>query len=299
VRYLGISDGNMQEGSFRCDANVSVRPKGQKEFGTRAELKNINSFKFVEKAINFEVERQIDLIETGGTVVQETRLYDPDKHETRSMRSKEEAMDYRYFPDPDLLPVAINDDDINAIQATLPELPTAKKARFEKDLGLSTYDAGILTSDRELADYFEAVVKASGEAKLSANWVISELAGRLNKEDKTISESPISAAMLGGMIKRLAENAITSKMAKDVFNAMWDGEGDADSIIEKRGLKPADAGEVEKIIDDIIAANPEQVEQFRAGKDKVLGFFVGQIMKASKGKADPAQVNQLLREKLK
>jgi len=299
VRYLGISDGNMQEGSFRCDANVSVRPKGQKEFGTRAELKNINSFKFVEKAINFEVERQIDLIESGGTVVQETRLYDPDKHETRSMRSKEEAMDYRYFPDPDLLPVAIKDEDIQAIEASLPELPTAKQARFEKDLGLSAYDASILTSDRELADYFEAVVKACGEAKLAANWVISDLAGRLNKEDKSISESPISAPMLGGMLKRLAENAITSKMAKDVFNAMWDGEGDADSIIEKRGLKPADAGEVEKIIDAIIAANPEQVEQFRAGKDKVLGFFVGQIMKASKGKADPAQVNKLLRDKLK
>ena len=299
VRYLGISDGNMQEGSFRCDANVSVRPKGQTEFGTRAELKNINSFKFVEKAINLEVERQIDIIEGGGRVVQETRLYDPDKNETRSMRSKEEAMDYRYFPDPDLLPVVTNDEDINAIAATLPELPTAKQARFEKELGLSSYDAGILTSDRELADYFETVVNTSGEAKLSANWVIGEMSGRLNKEDKDISQSPISAEMLGGMIKHLAQNTVTSKMAKDIFNAMWNGEGDADTIIEKRGLKPADAGEVEKIIDTIIAANPEQVEQFRAGKEKVLGFFVGQIMKASKGKADPGQVNKLLREKLK
>ena len=299
VRYLGISDGNMQEGSFRCDANVSVRPMGQTEFGTRTELKNINSFRFVERAINFEVERQIDILESGGKVIQETRLYDPDKHETRSMRSKEEAMDYRYFPDPDLLPVAVTTEDIERVRATLPELPDAKQARFEAELGLSPYDAGILTGDRELADYFEAVVKTCGEAKLSANWVISELSGRLNKEDKMIGDSPVSADMLGGMLKRLAENAITSKMAKEVFDAMWNGEGDADTIIEKRGLKPADTGEVEKIIDDLIAKNPDQVEQFRAGKDKVLGFFVGQVMKASKGKADPAQVNQLLREKLK
>jgi len=299
VRYLGISDGNMQEGSFRCDANVSVRPKGQTEFGTRTELKNINSFRFVERAINFEVERQIDILESGGKIVQETRLYDPDKNETRSMRSKEEAMDYRYFPDPDLLPVAVSEEDIETMRASLPELPDAKKARFETDLGLGAYDAGILTSDRDLADYFEAVLKVCGEAKLSANWVISELSGRLNKENKTLSESPVTAAMLGGMLKRLAENAITSKMAKEVFDAMWNGEGDADTIIERRGLKPADTGEVEKIIDDLIAKNPEQVEQFRAGKEKVLGFFVGQVMKASRGKADPATVNKLLRDKLK
>ena len=291
VRYLGICDGNMQEGSFRCDANVSVRPKGQKEFGIRAELKNINSFRFVERAINFEVDRQIEIIEAGGKVIQETRLYDPDKHETRSMRSKEEAMDYRYFPDPDLLPIAVSDDDIERVRATLPELPDAKKARFEAALGLSAYDAGILTGERELADYFEAVVQACGEAKLSANWVISELVGRLNKEDKTLDAAPVSATMLGGMLKRLAQNAITSKMAKEVFDAMWNGEGDADTIIEKRGLKPADSGEVEKIIDELIAKNPEQVEQFRGGKEKVL--------KLSKGKADPAQVNQLLRDKLK
>jgi len=304
VRYLEISDGNMQEGSFRCDANVSVRPKGQKEFGTRAELKNINSFKFVEKAINLEVERQIDVIESGGKVVQETRLYDADKHETRSMRSKEEAMDYRYFPDPDLLPVEVSEKDIDEIAKTLPELPAVKQARFEKELGMSRYDASILTADKDLADYFEKATetsgpKESGRAKLAANWVIGDLSGRLNKEDKTISTSPITAEMLGGMIKRLAENAITSKMAKEVFDAMWNGEGDADTIIEKRGLKPADSGEVEKIIDEILANNPEQVEQFKAGKGKVLGFFVGQAMKVSKGKADPAQVNKLLTEKLK
>ena len=299
VRYLEISDGNMQEGSFRCDANVSVRIKGDPEFGTRTELKNINSFKFVEKAINFEVERQIDVIEGGGEIVQETRLYDADKHETRSMRSKEEAMDYRYFPDPDLLPVEITEDDINDVKAHLPELPAVKQARFEKDMGLSNYDAAILTSDKDLANYFEEASEKSGQAKLTANWVIGDLSGRLNKEDKTITESPITAEMLAGMIKRLADNAITSKMAKEVFEAMWNGEGDADAIIEKRGLKPADSGEVEKIIDEIIANNPDQVEQFKAGKGKVMGFFVGQVMKASKGKADPAQVNKLLSEKLK
>lgn len=299
VRYLEISDGNMQEGSFRCDANVSVRPKGQKEYGTRAELKNINSFKFVEKAINLEVERQIDVIESGGKVVQETRLYDADKNETRSMRSKEEAMDYRYFPDPDLLPVEITEETIQAIQNTLPELPAVKQARFEKDMGLSNYDAAILTADKDLADYFERVAKKSDQPKLAANWVMGDLSGRLNKEDIVISASPVSAEMLAGMIKRLAENAITSKMAKDVFDGMWNGEGDADTIIKKRGLKPADSGEVEKIIDEIIANNPDQVEQFRAGKGKVMGFFVGQVMKASKGKADPAQVNKILREKLK
>ncbi len=299
VRYLEISDGNMQEGSFRCDANVSVRPKGQQEFGTRAELKNINSFKNVEKAINLEVLRQIEVIESGEQVVQETRLYDADKNETRSMRSKEEAMDYRYFPDPDLLPVEVTEAEIKSIQDLLPELPAAKQARFEKDMGLSNYDAAILTADKDLANFFEQAAQKSGHAKLTANWVIGDLSGRLNKEDKTIIESPVSAEMLAGMIIRLAENAITSKMAKEVFDAMWNGEGDADTIIEKRGLKPADSGEVEKIIDEIIANNPDQVEQFKAGKGKVMGFFVGQVMKASKGKADPAQVNKLLTEKLK
>ncbi len=299
VRYLEICDGNMQEGSFRCDANVSVRKKGAPEFGTRAELKNINSFRFVERAINFEVERQIDILESGGKVVQETRLYDANKHETRSMRSKEEAMDYRYFPDPDLLPLAINAQDIQAVRETLPELPDAKKQRFMQAFGLSDYDAAILTGDRDLANYFETVVKTAGEAKLAANWIISELSGRLNKEDKLITDSPISAAHLAGMLQRLTAGAITSKMAKEVFDAMWNGEGDADTIIEKRGLKPADNSAVEKIIDELIANNAGQVEQYRAGKDKVLGFFVGQVMKLSQGKADPAQVNKLLLEKLK
>ena len=299
VRYLEISDGNMQEGSFRCDANVSVRPKGQKELGTRAELKNINSFKFVEKAINLEVERQIDVIKSGGKVLQETRLYDADKNETRSMRSKEEAMDYRYFPDPDLLPVEISEETIQEIQNTLPELPAVKRARFEKELGVNSDAAHILVSDRNLADYFETVATVSGQVEYAVNWVTGELLGRLNKEDKIIIESPVSAELLGGMLKRLASNDITSAMAKEVFAGMWNGEGDADTIIEKRGLKPADAGEVEKIIDEIIANNPDQVEQFKAGKGKVMGFFVGQVMKASKGKADPAQVNKLLSEKLK
>jgi len=299
VRYLGISDGNMQEGSFRCDANVSVRPVGQEEFGTRAELKNINSFRFVERAINFEVERQIELLEAGGEVVQETRLYDADKDETRSMRSKEEAMDYRYFPDPDLLPVEITAEHIESIRATLPELPEAKKDRFISEYGLKTEDAVILTASREMADYFETVAKASGEAKLSANWVIGELSGYLNREDKTISDSPISAGMLAGVIKRIRDNTISGKIAKDVFDAMWNGEGDADTIIEQKGLKQiTDTGELEAIVDKVIADNPEQVEQFRAGKEKVLGFFVGQCMKATKGKGNPAQLNQMLKDKL-
>jgi aspartyl-tRNA(Asn)/glutamyl-tRNA(Gln) amidotransferase subunit B len=298
VRYLEICDGNMQEGSFRCDANVSVRRKGAAKFGTRAELKNINSFRFVERAINYEVERQIDILESGGKVVQETRLYDANKHETRSMRSKEEAMDYRYFPDPDLLPLAISEPDIQAVRVTLPELPDAKKQRFMQTYGLSEYDAAILTSDRDLASYFEAVVQTGGEAKLAANWIIGDLSGRLNKEDKLINDSPISAPQLAGMLQRLATGTITSKMAKEVFEAMWNGEGDADTIIEKRGLKPADTSAVEKIIDELIANNPGQVEQYRAGKEKVLGFFVGQVMKASQGKADPTTLNELLKKKL-
>ena len=299
VRYLGISDGNMQEGSFRCDANVSVRPKGQAEFGTRSELKNINSFRFVERAINFEVERQIDLLEAGGEVVQETRLYDADRDETRSMRSKEEAMDYRYFPDPDLLPVEISNEHIERIRETLPELPEAKKDRFVSDYGLKEEDAVILTSSREMADYFEAVAEASGDARLSANWVIGELSGYLNREDREIDDSPVSAGMLAGIIKRIKDNTISGKIAKDVFEAMWNGEGDADTIIEKKGLKQiTDTGELEAIVDEVIANNPEQVEQYRAGKEKVLGFFVGQCMKATKGKGNPAQLNQMLKDKL-
>ena len=300
VRYLEICDGNMQEGSFRCDANVSMRPKGQAEFGTRAEIKNLNSFRFVEKAINYEVERQIDLLESGGTVVQETRLYDSVKGETRSMRTKEEANDYRYFPDPDLLPLEITADEIEQIRATLPELPDAKKARFVSDFGLSPYDAAVLTAGRDLADYFEAVVEAAdGEAKLAANWVMGDLSGALNRDGREIGDSPVSPQMLGGMLKRISDNTISGKIAKDVFEAMWNGEGEADAVIEAKGLQQVtDTGAIEAMIDEVIAANPGQVEQYRGGKDKLLGFFVGQVMKASKGKANPAQVNEMLKKKL-
>ncbi|WP_455374787.1 Asp-tRNA(Asn)/Glu-tRNA(Gln) amidotransferase subunit GatB [Kaarinaea lacus] len=300
VQYLEICDGNMQEGSFRCDANVSIRPKGQKEFGTRTELKNINSFRFVERAINIEVERQIDVIEGGDKVVQETRLYDADKNETRSMRSKEEANDYRYFPDPDLLPVAIDEHFLNEVRKTLPELPAEKQHRFEKHYGLSTEDAVVLTASREMADFYEKAVGYCDEPKLSANWIMGDLLGALNKNDIELSQSPVSAEMLGGMIKRIADNTISGKIAKQVFEAMWKGEGDADTIIEKQGLKQiTDTGAIEKIIDDIIAANQDQVEQYRSGKEKVFGFFVGQVMKESKGKANPQQVNELLKSKLK
>jgi aspartyl-tRNA(Asn)/glutamyl-tRNA(Gln) amidotransferase subunit B len=300
VQYLDICDGNMQEGSFRCDANVSVRPQGQQEFGTRTELKNINSFRFVEKAIDIEVERQIDVIEAGGSVVQETRLYDSDKNETRSMRSKEEANDYRYFPDPDLLPVVIEESFLQEVKANLPELPEEKKHRFMQQFELSAYDAGVLTAGRDIAEYFEAVVEASaGEAKLAANWVAGELTGGLNKNNLEIADSPVSAAMLGGMIKRIADNTISGKIAKEVFEAMWQGEGDADAVIEARGLKQiTDSSAIEPIIDEIIANNPGQVEQYRGGKDKLFGFFVGQVMKATQGKANPQQVNELLKQKL-
>lgn len=300
VQYLEICDGNMQEGSFRCDANVSIRLKGQKEFGTRAELKNINSFRFVERAINIEVERQIDVIEGGDKVVQETRLYDADKNETRSMRTKEEANDYRYFPDPDLLPVAIDEHYLNEVRKSLPELPDEKQKRFEAHYGLNTADAIVLTANREMADFYEQTVKYCDEPKLSANWIMGDLLGALNKNDMRISQSPVSAEMLGGMIKRIADNTISGKIAKQVFDAMWKGEGDADAIIEKQGLKQiTDTGAIEKIIDDIIANNMDQVEQYRSGKEKVFGFFVGQVMKVSKGKANPQQVNQLLKDKLK
>lgn len=299
VQYLEICDGNMAEGSFRCDANVSVRPKGQKEFGTRAELKNINSFRFVERAINIEVERQIDLIEDGGEVVQETRLYDADKNETRSMRSKEEANDYRYFPDPDLLPVVLDDAYLEAVRETLPELPAEKAARFVSELGLSEYDAGILTASRALADYFEVVIEQSVDAKLTANWLIGDVSARLNKEDLQISQCPVSANELAGMLKRIADNTISGKIAKDVFNSMWLGEGDADTVIESKGLKQiTDDSAIETMIDEVIASSPDQLQQYRAGKDKLFGYFVGQIMKASQGKANPAQVNKILKAKL-
>ncbi len=301
VVYLGICDGNMQEGSFRCDANVSVRRKGDPQFGTRAEIKNINSFRFVERAIDYEVERQIDLIESGRKVVQETRLYDPDKGETRSMRSKEEANDYRYFPDPDLLPLVLDDAFIEAARADLPELPDVKKQRFVSQYGLSAYDAGVLTASRALGDYYEATVSAlGGEPKLCANWVMGDLSGFLNKENRDIADSPVSAAQLAGLLRRIQDQTISGKIAKDVFEALWAGEGETDAIIEKRGLRQiTDASAIEKVIDEVITANPEQLAQYRSGKDKLFAFFVGQVMKASKGKANPQQVNDVLMEKLK
>ena len=300
VRYLGICDGNMQEGSFRCDANVSVRPKGQVEFGTRAEIKNINSFKFVEKAINHEIERQIELIENGGKVVQETRLYDSVKDETRSMRSKEEANDYRYFPDPDLLPVIIDEDFKAQIKANLPELPHAKKLRFKTDYQLDDESASILTSSRTLSDYFEAVVNASGsEAKLCANWITGDLSAALNKADLEITDSPISYERLAGLLTRITDNTISGKIAKQVFEELWQSSASADEIIAEKGLKQiTDTGAIETIINKIIADNQDQVEQYRSGKDKVFAFFVGQVMKEMKGKANPAEVNKILKEKL-
>jgi len=299
ILYLGISDGDMSKGNMRCDANVSVRPKGEKEFGTRAEIKNINSFKFVEKAINIEVERQIDILEDGGRIVQETRLYDSEKNETRSMRSKEVANDYRYFPEPDLLPVIIDEAYVEAVRATLPELPDAKRQRFKDEYKLSEYDALVLANDLETASYFEAVVASCGNAKLSANWVSVDLQAHLNEAEISISESPVTPQMLGGLIKKITDNTISSKIAKTVFEAMLAGEGDAEEIIETKGLKQVtDSGAIEAMVDAVIADNPEQVEQYRSGKEKVFGFFVGQIMKESKGKASPAQVNQILKDKL-
>jgi aspartyl-tRNA(Asn)/glutamyl-tRNA(Gln) amidotransferase subunit B len=312
VRYLEICDGNMQEGSFRCDANVSVRKAGAEKLGTRAEIKNINSFRFVEKAINYEVARQIDLLEGGGKVVQETRLYDPDRGETRSMRSKEEANDYRYFPDPDLLPVEIDAAYIDAVKATLPELPDQKAARFVAQLGLSEYDAGVLTSSKELAAYYEEVAKllAAGptlsdkepsreQAKLAANWVAGSLAAALNEHNLEIGESRIGAPGLAGLLARITDNTISGKIAKDVFEAMWAEGKDADAIIESRGLKQiTDTGAIEKAIDEVMAKNPGQLADYRSGKDKLFGFFVGQVMKATAGKANPAQLNELLKKKL-
>ncbi len=302
VRYLEICDGNMQEGSFRCDANVSVRPKGQEKLGTRAELKNINSFRNVERAINIEIERQIDVIDGGGQVIQETRLYDADKNETRSMRSKEEANDYRYFPDPDLLPLVLDDGLIEQVRATLPELPNEKRDRFISELGLSLYDASVLTSSRELANFYEAVLAETGgkAPKICANWVTVELNGALNKAGLEIDASPVTAKQLGSVINRIEDNTISGKIAKQVFEALWQGEGvDADAIIEAQGLKQVtDTGAIETMIDDVIAANPQQLQQYRDGKEQLFGFFVGQVMKASKGKANPAQVNDILKQKL-
>ena len=301
VRYLEICDGNMQEGSFRCDANVSVRPRGQEKFGTRAEIKNLNSFRFVEKAIQYEVARQVELIESGGKVIQETRLYDSDKDETRSMRSKEEANDYRYFPDPDLLPVEIDEPFIESVRATLPELPDEKAARFARDFGLSAYDAGVLSASRELGAYFEAVVASLGapQAKLAANWVMGELSSALNRDNIDIEKSRVDPQQLTGLLNRIVDQTISGKMAKEVFEAMWSEGKPADAIIESKGLRQiTDSAAIEGVIDAVIAANPKQLADYLAGKDKLFGFFVGQVMKVTEGKANPAQLNELLKTKL-
>jgi aspartyl-tRNA(Asn)/glutamyl-tRNA(Gln) amidotransferase subunit B len=303
IRYLGISDGNMNEGSMRCDANVSVRPKGQKEFGTRREIKNVNSFKFVEKAINVEIAWQIDEIESGRKIIQSTVLYDADKNETRAMRGKEEANDYRYFPDPDLLPVIIDDAYIDAIRGQLPELPAQKKTRFISEHGLSNYDASVLSADRDLAHFFETVVSACADAKLSANWVMVDLTAQLNRHEMDISACPVNAAQLGKLITRIKDNTISGKIAKTVFEKMWERPEDPDTIIEREGLKQVtDTGAIEKIVDEVLANNPSQVENYRAAPEdkrpKMLGFFVGQVMKASQGKANPTQANDLLLKKL-
>jgi len=301
VRYLEICDGNMQEGSFRCDANVSVRKMGETRLGTRTELKNINSFRYVERAIEHEVARQIELIEQGGKVTQETRLYDPERDETRTMRSKEEANDYRYFPDPDLLPLEITPEQIESISKNLPELGAEKKQRFVTEYGLSAYDAATLTVSRDFAAYFESVVKASGnQPKLAANWVMGELSAALNKNNLDITRSPVTADTLGTLIMRITDNTISGKIAKTVFESLWAGEGSVDEIIEKKGLRQVtDTGAIEILINDILAENPDHVAEFRAGKDKLFGYFVGQAMKKSGGKVNPKQLNELLMEKLR
>ncbi|NUG00244.1 Asp-tRNA(Asn)/Glu-tRNA(Gln) amidotransferase subunit GatB [Acinetobacter oleivorans] len=300
VRWLGISDGNMAEGSFRADCNVSLRRPGQ-PFGTRCELKNLNSFRFIEQAINVEIERQMEILEYGGSIDQETRLFDPNKMETRSMRSKEEANDYRYFPDPDLLPVIIADEQIEAARAVLPELPAARRARFIADFGVTEYDAHVLTLSREMADFFEAVVAAAGGAaqgKVSANWVMGEFSGALNKANLDLADSPVSAEQLGGMIARIIDNTISGKIAKQVFGFMWESEGkSADDIIAEKGLKQeTDTGAIEAIIKEVLAANEKMVEEYKSGKEKAFNGLVGQVMKASKGKANPAQVNELMKK---
>ena len=300
VCYLEICDGNMQEGSFRCDANISVRKKGTDKYGTRAEIKNINSFKFVEKAITYEITRQINLLESGKLVLQETRLYNSHANTTHAMRSKEEANEYRYFPDPDLLPVIIDHSFIQSIRATLPELPDAKKDKFMREYNLSAYDAGVLTSNRDLADFYEHAVKASQyNPKLTANWVMGEFLAALNQDNLELKNSPVSADALGKLVSKIADNTISGKLAKTVFEAMWLGEGDAEIIIEKRGLRQVtDSNAIEKIVDSVIAANPSQVAAYKSGKDKLFGFFVGQIMQQSKGKANPEQVNKILKDRL-
>jgi aspartyl-tRNA(Asn)/glutamyl-tRNA(Gln) amidotransferase subunit B len=301
VRYLEICDGNMQEGSFRCDANVSVRPVGQEKLGTRCEIKNLNSFRYVEKAINYEVARQIEIIEGGGSIRQETRLFDPDKGETRTLRSKEEANDYRYFPDPDLLPVAVDAAFIEAVRKTLPELPDQKAARYSEKFGLSAYDAGVLTASREMGDFYETLLAElkGGHEKLASNWVMGELSGALNKHGLEITGSRIDAKRLAGLLARIVDETISGKIAKEVFEQMWEQGEDADAIIAAKGLKQiTDTGAIEQVIDEVMAANPKQLADYRSGKDKLFGFFVGQVMKVTAGKANPAQVNDLLKRKL-
>ncbi|WP_320056098.1 Asp-tRNA(Asn)/Glu-tRNA(Gln) amidotransferase subunit GatB [Desulfuromonas thiophila] len=300
VMYLGVCDGNLEEGSFRCDANVSVRPVGQQEYGTRAELKNINSFRFIKEAIEYEVDRQIELIEDGGKVVQETRLFDSASGTTRSMRGKEEAHDYRYFPDPDLLPLLINADWVERARAALPELPDVRRQRFIEQFGLPDYDAEVLTADKALADYFEDCAARHGDAKLCSNWVMGEIQRLLNDSGLGILQVPVSAERLCGLLNRISDGTISGKIAKTVFEQMWQSGDEADVIIEAQGLKQvSDSGAIEQLVDEVIAANPAQAQEFRDGKDKLLGFFVGQIMKASKGKANPAMVNELLCRKLR
>ena len=300
VRWIDICDGNMQEGSFRCDANVSVRPTGERKLGTRCEIKNLNSFRFLERAIVFEAKRQIELLEDGGRVVQETRLYDPDRDETRSMRSKEDAQDYRYFPDPDLLPLAVNETWVERVRAALPELPEEKRMRFEHELGLSAYEARVLTQSREMATFYQDLVDhLHGGHKLAASWVIGELSAALNRAGLEINQSPVSSDRLAGLLQRVRDDTISGRTAKEVFDAMWNGGMEADVVIQTQGLSQiSDAGEIEKIVDAIIGANPAQVADYRAGKEKAFNFFVGQAMKATKGKANPSQVNEILKKKL-
>lgn len=299
VRYLRICDGNLAEGSMRCDANVSVRPQGSSEFGERTEIKNINSFRFVEQAINFEIQRHIEVLESGGSIERETRLYDPDRDETRSMRGKEMSADYRYFPDPDLLPLSISQAYVDQIAADMPELPEARRQRYTDELGLTPYDAGWLSNDPDIAAYFDEVLTTCGNAKQSANWVMGDLSAFLNRHELNIDASPVSAAQLAQLITRLDDNTLSSKTAKQLFEALWKDGGEVDALIESLGLKQmSDSGELEAIIDQILADNPDQLEQLRGGKDKVLGFFVGQVMKQTQGKANPQQVNEIIRSKL-
>ena len=301
VRYLGICDGNLAEGSMRCDANVSVRKRGTNALGQRTETKNINSFRFVEQAIAYEIERQIRVLESGGTIVQETRLYDPDADETRSMRTKEDSDDYRYFPDPDLMPLVISDAELEEVRAAMPELPEARKARYVASLGLTDYDAELLVADPDVALYFDDAAAAAGDAKLAANWILGDLSAALNRDELAIAASRVTPAQLGQLIQRITDGTISGKIAKTVFEKLWSSEAatTADAVIEAEGLKQvSDSGAIESIVDEIIAANPKQVEQFRSGKDKVFGFFVGQVMKATQGKANPQAVNEILRAKL-